>query len=386
MYYSSEQLSRGTRYIQNGRLDKAIEVLSREVRRKESKEALLNLGAAYMMTGSMQKARACFDKIDSAKFYNGKTGVYVEEYLNRGLLEYSIGDDSSAIDVYRDGLEQVFDYNLAWNYSIARLRQYCSGKYSDLAFCWQMYESRFKIADAVRLSSQVNWTGGVRVDSVTVLAEQGVGDNIMFGRYLPEVSKWCDRLVVQCEESANAIFAGYSVSNSNIIDTSHCISMCSLGNLLDHIPSGVWIPGYSKSPTGRLQIGCVWQSNNKHANNAWRNSSIEPFLELKNIGDCYSLGPDCIDPRMQHLPSADWGDTIKHLNSLDMVVTIDSAIANLCGSMGVPCYVLQPRFNSDWRWGDNSMGDKTIWYDSIKVVRWDQSWDKMIRTVIECLK
>jgi ADP-heptose:LPS heptosyltransferase len=69
----------------------------------------------------------------------------------------------------------------------------------------------------------------------------------------------------------------------------------------------------------------------------------------------------------------DMGDMLINFNytaaiikSMDLVVTVDTAIAHIAGAMGVPCYLLVSKM-PDWRWGLND--NKTAWYPSIKIER-----------------
>jgi tetratricopeptide (TPR) repeat protein len=370
-----ENFNRGYRYLTNGKLDKAIASFKKAGRNRET---LLNLGVAYMHNMQYDLARKVLEESRTAAGLDGKKyDDYINAILNLGLIEYHTENDDLAVMIYREGLEKGFDFDLVYNYANARLRQYCSDKYDDLKYCWQLYESRFQICNAVTLAAKTNWTGG-HVESITVLAEQGIGDCIMFARYLPELRKYCDRLVVQCESGLNCVFSGYEVNNTNKIDTTHAIAFGSLGNLLDHIPDGEFIGGGNSGDT----IGCVWKSNNKHSNNIFRNCTEERFLSLGNVG---SLGPDCVGV-MPRLPSSTWAETMQTLRGLKCVVTIDSAIAHLCGAMGVKCYVLMPLYNSDFRWGDSSMGYNNKWYKSVTVIRNPGSWDLAFKDLKQCLK
>jgi tetratricopeptide (TPR) repeat protein len=370
-----ENFNRGYNYLKSNRLDKAIIYLKKA---GESRETLLNLGAAYMHMGDYNNARKVLTLSRNAPSMTGeKSADYVSAILNLGLIEYHNENDDLAIEYYREGLEKCFDFDLVYNYANARLRQYCSGKYDDLKYCWQLYESRFQIINAVSLTNRANWTGG-HVESITVLSEQGIGDCIMFARYLPYLREYCDRLVVQCEESLNCVFSRYEISNSKSIDTTHAVAFGSLGNLLDHIPSGEFIGGGNSGS----MIGCVWRSNNTHSNNILRNCDEKYFLSLGNVG---SLGPDCIGG-MPRLPSSSWTETMATLRELKCVVTIDTAIAHLCGAMGVKCYVIMPLHNSDFRWGDSSMGYNNKWYKSVTVIRNPGSWDAAFKDLKQCLK
>lgn len=374
-------LERAIKYFNAGRFGDAIPILAKL---KPSKEKYLNLAACYMHINQYSLARDMLEKVSTAKFMNGQDGFMVEACLNSGLLEYHLENDSDAIFIYRSGLEETKNYDLMWNYGITRLRQYCSGKYADLKFAWQLYEARFRIFHAVKTPLVPNWTGGVRVPSITVMAEQGIGDNIMFSRYLPEVAKWCDRLVVQCTPDTACLFPGYEHSYSTEQTTTHVISMCSLGNLLEYIPPVVPIGEYAIPNSGK--IGLVWRSNNKHSTGEIRNIPVKYLYRLLELRDCYTLGSDCRDKRIPVLPSSSWSMTMSSLMELDAVVCIDTAIAHLCGTMGIPCYLLLGSRNTDWRWGDKSMGFNNMWYPSVKVIRNTGDWRDSVEKVIECLK
>lgn len=62
------------------------------------------------------------------------------------------------------------------------------------------------------------------------------------------------------------------------------------------------------------------------------------------------LGPDL----------ADWGDTAAVVAQLDLVISVDTAVAHLAGALGRPCWLLLPARLPDWRWG--VAGDQTPWY------------------------
>jgi ADP-heptose:LPS heptosyltransferase len=50
---------------------------------------------------------------------------------------------------------------------------------------------------------------------------------------------------------------------------------------------------------------------------------------------------------------------------MDLVISIDTSIAHLAGSLNIPTWLILPK-NSEWRWG---LSDKTNWYPSIKIFR-----------------
>ena len=78
--------------------------------------------------------------------------------------------------------------------------------------------------------------------------------------------------------------------------------------------------------------------------------------------------------------SGDWLDTLRLVETMDFVLTVDTAMAHLCGAVGIPCVVLL-NTPCDWRWGQS--GDRTFLYDSIRLARCPapHAWDQAMVTV-----
>ena len=70
----------------------------------------------------------------------------------------------------------------------------------------------------------------------------------------------------------------------------------------------------------------------------------------------------------------DLHDTACFLQQMDLVITVDTAVAHLTGALGIPVWILLP-FNPDWRWG--STGETTPWYPSARLFRQESfhNWD-----------
>ena len=80
----------------------------------------------------------------------------------------------------------------------------------------------------------------------------------------------------------------------------------------------------------------------------------------------------------------DWEDTAAVLANLDVLVSIDTAVAHLAGAMGKPVLLLL-HYSSDWRWG--LRGDTTPWYPSMRLLRQDSmnDWDSVLGGLRESL-
>ena len=98
---------------------------------------------------------------------------------------------------------------------------------------------------------------------------------------------------------------------------------------------------------------------------------------------------ELVDQGMLSTPlvsSGDWLDTLQVVETMDLVLTVDTAMAHLCGAVGVPCVVLL-NAPCDWRWGQS--GERTFLYDSIRLARcpaphtWDQAMVSADRWIAE---
>ena len=69
-------------------------------------------------------------------------------------------------------------------------------------------------------------------------------------------------------------------------------------------------------------------------------------------------------------------------HNLDLVISVDTATAHLCGAMGKPVWLmLEPPTSSDWRWLRE--GKETVWYPSAKLFRQEKAgdWKKVISEI-----
>ncbi|HEY5300598.1 MAG TPA: glycosyltransferase family 9 protein, partial [Acetobacteraceae bacterium] len=81
----------------------------------------------------------------------------------------------------------------------------------------------------------------------------------------------------------------------------------------------------------------------------------------------------------------DFAETAALLSHLDLVITIDTAVAHLAGAMGVPTWLLLRR-SADWRWLRER--EDCPWYPTVRLFRQDErgTWDPVVAAVADALE
>jgi hypothetical protein len=219
-----------------------------------------------------------------------------------------------------------------------------------------------------------------------VTAEQGMGDNFQFLRFVGALTALgASRVVVECHAGALSLFLASgvdAVAKGTAPVTDWYVPMLSLphwlgtgadvaGDGIPYLRTGV--AATPASTSDRRRIGVVWQGNPAFLATSLRDfdrSLLPQLLDLPDVA-WVSLQYGASDPtglerlEMPQL-SSNWLDTAILLSQLDAVVTVDTGIAHLAGAMGRPTFVLLP-FSPDWRWGLGT--DTTPWYPSVRLIR-----------------
>jgi hypothetical protein len=80
----------------------------------------------------------------------------------------------------------------------------------------------------------------------------------------------------------------------------------------------------------------------------------------------------------------DFADTAALVSNLDLVISVDTSVAHLCGALGTSVWLLA-RYDADWRWLlDRS---DSPWYPSMTIFRQSApgNWDELIAQVVAAL-
>jgi len=265
-----------------------------------------------------------------------------------------------------------------------------------------------------RKFAQPYWWGGDAVGkTILVYAEQGLGDVLHFARYLPLLVAKGARVLLICDPTLHPLLRnieGVTLVQPNVRPAfdSH-VALLDLpdlfGTTMASIPAHVpylkapqqkYLP--PKTPGCRARIGIVWAGNPKHNNSRNRDCAVTQFLSLashkgleffslqvgKPAAALNACGGDAwITPLGQHLK--DMGVTASIMTELDLVISVDTAVAHLAGALGCPVWLLLP-YAPDWRWMLDR--DDSPWYPTMKLFRQPEpgDWDSVFASVDDVLQ
>ncbi|MFM0502807.1 tetratricopeptide repeat protein [Paraburkholderia caffeinilytica] len=145
------------------------------------------------------------------------------------------------------------------------------------------------------------------------------------------------------------------------------------------------------------RIGVVFAGSPHHVLDRYRSIRLEtlkPLFGLRGItwysvqkGDreheSESIAHDC-DLHTLGPTINDFTDTLAILQTLDLLITVDTSVAHLAGAAGLPVWVLIPAY-SEWRWLTGRTDSP--WYPSMRLFRQQTlgEWDPVVKEVQDAL-
>ncbi len=382
---------RGTALKQLGKLAEAAAALARAAElAPRHAQALLNLGNAEWALGDAAAAEL---HCRAALVADPRLA---EAHVSLGCLLTNTGRLPEAMAACRAALALKPDLAEAhWNLGIAQLLD------GDLQAGFGEYEWRKRhpahAADFRRLP-QPEWQGEPLEDrTLLVLAEQGLGDAIMFARFLAVLEARGARVLLACDRRLVPLLAA-APGVARAVPRDGPLPECDawvdqmslprhLGTGLESIPGAAgylrpdaarvatWEPRLPKRRAGARRIGLVWAGNPLHSNDAQRSCPVEALRPLTAMaGDDFvslQLGPAAAEARTLGLADhsaslPDYAETAALLAGLDLVITVDTSVAHAAGALGRPVWLMLPHA-PDWRW---LMGRAdSPWYASARLFR-----------------
>lgn len=318
-------------------------------------------------------------------------------WSNLGVLLACMKREREAEQCYRHVMAMAPDYRKApFNLAYLLLR---TGRYEE---GWRCFEQRdWYLALERYLGACPRWRGEpLQGKSLLVGFEAGHGDMIQFCRYVALArERGAGRITVLCHPGLKTLFASLpgadeimafndAVPSSGWDCWTPPLSFPSLfGTRLETIPAALPYLAAEPArlrhwgdvlgdPAGRRQVGLVWKGNPLFENDADRSlpslATLAPLGEVAGIR-FVSLQKGCGENEVADFPAlissalgpqlGDFADTAAVLAHLDLVITVDTAVAHLAGALGRPCWVLLPDYRTDWRWLAGR--DDSPWYPGV---------------------
>lgn len=402
----------GTCFYEQGRLEEAVSCYEQAIKLNHKHAvAYSNLGMALKDQGRNDAAleccqRAIYLKPVSAYFYN-----------NMGALLQRMGRLDEAIINYKKAIFQKPDFAEAhMNKAFILLMN------EDFVEGWSEYEWRLQTSDhGLRAFKQPKWDGSsLEGKSILVHAEQGYGDTIQFVRFLPLVKERGGYMIFECRQSLISLLKNCPGIDRLVERTStgiiteqfdFHIPLLSLpglfGTQTETIPSG--IPYISLDPDlvrrwgarfvhdRNFKIGLVWAGNPHNRKDRIRSCFLDDFAPLADVPGVsfYTLqkgtasGQALTPPRNMKLNNLenqlpDFAETAAVIAHLDLVISVDTAVAHLAGAIGKPVWTLL-QFDPDWRWLIGR--EDSPWYPSMRLFRQPEpdDWTSVFEEITEAL-
>ncbi|MEE3715568.1 tetratricopeptide repeat-containing glycosyltransferase family protein [Tumidithrix elongata RA019] len=396
-------------------LEAAIPYLERAIALKPNlAEAYSKLGAILFQQGNIEAAIA---KHEQAIAVNPHLA---EAYYNLGIalaaqrkIESAIAAYETAISIKPNFVEAHHNLALA----LLLIGDYQRGLVEN-EWRWQMQ------GRTAPNFSQPVWDGTYLPNTTILLwAEQGFGDVIQFIRYLPLVQKRVGKVLVQSPPPLKRLLSeAYPaievISTDSLLPPFDIhIPLMSLplifGTNLQTIPTGIpyisvsqggkEIPQIPTNNASNLKIGIVWASSNKGDREylkfqKYKSCPLSMFLPILGLPHIalYSLQVGCDADELQEFSQEsrlydlnplirDFADTARFIDRMDMVISVDTAVAHLAGAMGKKGWILLP-FVPDWRWLLDR--EDSPWYPNMRLFRQSQpgKWEDVFEEVLAALQ
>ncbi len=290
---------------------------------------------------------------------------------------------------------------------------------------WKDYEYRWQarqLSPDRRAFDQPQWDGAPLGDQTLLIhAEQGFGDTLQFCRYAARIP---GRVILEVQPSLVPLLRGQLGAHAVIAAGDalpafdlHC-PMMSLPGLIEPRPDpanhaqpylqadpvrmAAWTARIAPLPG--LRVGLVWAGGHRPnqpslaAVNRRRSTQLglmAPLLAVPGVS-FVSLQKGAPAEEIAGLQSGvtlhdftnelhDFADTAALTASLDLVISVDTAVAHLAGALGKPVWLLN-RYDSCWRW--LAERDDSPWYPTLAQYRQTEPgcWKAPVTAIIHALQ
>ncbi len=370
--------------------------------------ATSGLGAVLELQGRMIEAEAMYRRVLDQ-------GVSTPDaWFNLGNALRAQHRIDAAVDAYRQAIALDPDFAVAHvhlAFALLLAGDYDAG--------WAEYEWRKRVPEFPTPAGRFPrppWDGApVAGGTLLIHAEQGFGDTLQFARFTRAAAERGARVVVECQaalrrlmETAPAVVEAVAAGDP-LPDFDHHVPLLGLprilGTTLDTVPAEVPYLHADEAETAHWRrrlagdrgrrLGLVWRSSARQMTSPYKScplSALAPLFEVPGLR-FFSLQPE-LPAADRPLPEGvvdlggeltDFAATAAVIGALDLVVTVDTAVAHLAGALGAPVWLLLSTA-SDWRWLTGR--DDSPWYPTMRLLRQTREgdWSEPVARVVHALE
>lgn len=379
--------------------------------------AWATLGMACMLLDDVEASRAAFERAEALE----ETGPGPRQvFVNHGFALLHFGCIDEAIALFRARLPDNPSVQGHTHYGFALLT---SGR---LREGWEHYEFRWlqePLGSTHPTVEQPVWSGQpLAGKTLLIVGEQGAGDLMQFARFGTVFRERGARVVLQVTTALKPFaqaFTGFDRvlgREDPIGHFDYYLPMMSipraLGLTVDAIPAPV--PYYTVdgdrlamwsqrlASTEGLRVGLAWAGSPAYQKDAQRSMklrTLEPLLSLPGI-TWHSLQKVMSDedaavlaahPRVVDLTADQTGfaETAAIIANLDLVVSVDTAVAHVAGMLGKPVWLMLPA-HWEFRWMERAT--RTPWYPATRLFRqsdagdWHDVVERVAAQLLRCVE
>lgn len=395
----------GSCYFNLNKFKEAIESYKKALELFKIDDIYCNIGSCFTNLKLYDKALDYYGKALKIK----KTKRVFKSMAN---IYFYKKEYENSIEYYNKALEMKILPELLYDLSFPHL----ASRHFDIGF--ELYENRllFKCKNIgetrLELPQLKNWDGTSKCNNLLILSEQGLGDNILFYRYIIELSEKFPNMKITyfCRRQLPHIFKKY-LYNIDIISNLYFTNSYDYKIYIMSLPYILKIRSITPNIKNYIKI-------NPYKNKIWENKLLN--LKKFKIGISWKgllssfIDKDIPYEKLEILSKLDasiiclhkkediqnidknkfensiyfynideeksFEDTICILNNIDLLITIDSCLTYIAGIMNINTLLLLGK-DSDWRWF-NYNHDSTPWYNSVKIIKClkdKNDWDSVLK-------